>query len=655
MWLHVSDMRTMAQTTLLPALLLAGSLTLLPAIAQTVSPTAAPASLSFSYQVNSAVLPSSQTVQITVPAALATSILSVQYPMGWLTVTPDTGRAPLALTVNVNPTGLSPGGYVGAISVTPSTPGSTPVIVSVTLLITTPPASLAVSSHSSNYTASPAMLRFTYVTGQTESSPVSSAIEISSTGDTVPFNVTASAGTGGASSTASATSWLRINTSGQTPAVKTSGVALSGSFVPVTISLDPVLLATLNPGSYTGTVSVTGNNTVNGSAAIAVSLVVAAGPPTLHPTSPIFPDSLVAGPVVNPVITIYGDNFFSTSVVTLQAVSSSTPPLTLTSTLLSRKVLRAVIPAAQLAVPGSWNISVANPAPANSPGQSAVSTVLTVVSSSQPLITSIVNAASYLPTATQTGTDPNPVPTSATSVSPRQIISLFGQNLGPATPVTSTASGTPAVFPTTLSNIEVVFRIGTQQVLAPLTMVSVNQVNAIVPLEVASVIGGTATVTLVNRAGTVPASTPAYPLTVVDADPGIFTFGGLGKGQAAVLNFDTSTSSYVINSSKDGAVRGSTVLIYVTGMGNLGSALANGEIATGAVPLASPTTRVEMDGQSAVVSYSGTAPGAVAGVVQVNAIVPPTVKTGQAIPITVSIGTATAARRSQAQVTIGVK
>ena len=71
--------------------------------------------------------------------------------------------------------------------------------------------------------------------------------------------------------------------------------------------------------------------------------------------------------------------------------------------------------------------------------------------------------------------------------------------------------------------------------------------------------------------------------------------------------------------------------------------------------MASPTTRVEIDGQAAVVSYAGTAPGAVAGVVQINAIVPPTVKTGQAIPITASIGTAAAARRSQAQVTIGVK
>ena len=52
-----------------------------------------------------------------------------------------------------------------------------------------------------------------------------------------------------------------------------------------------------------------------------------------------------------------------------------------------------------------------------------------------------MNAASYLPTAIQTGTGPNPVPVSATSVSPRSIISIFGQNLGPATVTATYAFG----------------------------------------------------------------------------------------------------------------------------------------------------------------------------------------------------------------------
>ena len=146
-------------------------------------------------------------------------------------------------------------------------------------------------------------------------------------------------------------------------------------------------------------------------------------------------------------------------------------------------------------------------------------------------------------------------------------------------------------------------------------------------------------------------------MTVVAADPGAFTFGGLGQGQAAVLNYDSASGSYTLNSSKNAAAKGSTISIYATGMGDLSAAaaLVNGEVAATAVTLADPTCRVDIDGQPAVVSYAGTSPGAVAGLVQVNAIIPPTVRSGAAIPITISIGSATGARRSQTGVTLAIK
>jgi len=78
-------------------------------------------------------------------------------------------------------------------------------------------------------------------------------------------------------------------------------------------------------------------------------------------------------------------------------------------------------------------------------------------------------------------------------------------------------------------------------------------------------------------------------------------------------------------------------------------------VATGAVSVADNTYRVDIDGQPAVVTYAGTSPGAVAGLVQINAIVPPTVRTGAAISMTVSIGSTAAARRSQPGVTLAVK
>ena len=153
---------------------------------------------------------------------------------------------------------------------------------------------------------------------------------------------------------------------------------------------------------------------------------------------------------------------------------------------------------------------------------------------------------------------------------------------------------------------------------------------------------------------------PFPPLIVIPEDPGAFTFGGLGQGQAAILNYNNTTGAYTINSSSAAAPRGSTILIYATGMGDLavpqsGYPLADGEVATAPLAVADGTVRVDIAGQPAVVSYAGASPGAVAGLVQINAIVPPTVAAGKAVPITVSIGSAATARRSQPGATLAIK
>jgi uncharacterized protein (TIGR03437 family) len=488
---------------------------------------------------------------------------------------------------------------------------------------------------------------------------------VTSTGDVIPFNVTAAAGKGTGSSGSSGTSavWLRVNQAGQLPNVTTSGVALSGSNVPITVSIDTVALATLNPGSYSQAITVAANSAANGSATVTVNLVVSAGPPVLSPTLPIFPASVIAGPVLDPVITIYGDNFFSTSVVTLQQQGGGAQPITLTTQLLSRKVLQATVKAAYLAIPSGavvypikWTLTVMNPAPPSAPAPAVATASFDVTDPAQPAITSVTNTASYLPSAVQTGTGSSPVPAGGIAVSPREIIAIFGQNLGPASPTPVAPAGSPAAYPTSSGGVQVAFVVGTAPATttynAPLLMISNNQINCIVPKEV----DGSVTpvnIQVINGAAT----TPVFPVTPVTEDPGIFTFGGLGQGQAAVLNFDTASGSYTINSSKNAAAKGSTISIYATGLGDLAAAAAvpNGAVATTAVNLADNTCRVDIAGQPAVVSYAGTSPGAVAGLVQINAIVPPTVAAGASVPITVSIGYPANSRRSQPGVTLGVK
>jgi hypothetical protein len=68
--------------------------------------------------------------------------------------------------------------------------------------------------------------------------------------------------------------------------------------------------------------------------------------------------------------------------------------------------------------------------------------------------------------------------------------------------------------------------------------------------------------------GGAPVTTDWFPATYVSEIPGVFTFGGLGLGQAAVLNYD-ATAGYSINSAKNPAPKGSTISLYATGLGDL--------------------------------------------------------------------------------------
>jgi uncharacterized protein (TIGR03437 family) len=654
--------------------------------AQSTGPTAGPGALSFSYQVNAA-LPSPVKVTVSLPAASSSLPLSVtsviSTPQGWLTVTPDSGHAPLTLTVTVNPTGLTPGSYAGSITID-TTPGSRlPATVPVNLLISNPPSTMVLSPSASttNYTPPPSgssipTLTFLYTTGTNATSPVMSELDVSSTGDIIPFNVTVGGG-----KTSSNNSWIRVSSSPtQLPSLATSGSAFPGSSSPIYITLDMATVIALDPGSYTSQITIAAVNSVNGSWTVAVTLVVSAGPPVMRTlagaTSPIYPYQLSASPTIDPVITINGDNFFSTSVVTMQL--GTNPAITLPAILLSRKVLQATIKKDYLAppitpalYPATWVISVTNPAPPNNPAQPPASSTLTITDPSLPSITGIVNAASYLTTSVWTGTaGANPVtaPNPLRSVAPREIISIFGQNLGPASISTATPSATPPsttlVYPTTWNGVQVQFSwldptttpATPASVLAPIIMTSLNQINVVVPKELSVMIG--AAVPIVTIQVTNGAAPPAVILaTVVREDPGIFTFAGLGQGPGAILDYDSSGVP-TINSSKNAAARGSAIAIYVTGMGELlDPSWVNGAVLPsvgGAVKLADGTCRVDIDGQPAVVTYAGSSPGAIAGLVQVNAIVPPTSRTGASITITVSIGATATSRRTQPGVTFAV-
>ena len=646
-----------ARTTTLGLLLLAYCW---PVAAQT-GPTASVTSLTFTYTANSAIPPVTKDKNpfiVTLPASMSAQTMqavAASNPQGWLSVTPSTGRSPLSLTVTVNATTLDPGSHSGTITIDTAVPSGNPAVVLVTITVANTAPTLKVTSSSSVGVGSLA-LAYTFVTGAGIPAPLE--VDVTSSGDVIPFTVTAASS--GSSKTAV---WLRVNQSGLPPNLTTSGVALSGSVTKIFISIDPTVLATLDPltSPFSGAITITpaGSTTPGSTTAavtIAVTLQVLPGPPSLRSLVPLFPSSIPASPSNNPVITIYGDNFFGSTSVTVQQPGNL--PISITGknfNYIGRTVLQVTIQASFLIAPATWTLEVRN---ANQPPDSAK---FQVTDPTLPIITSVVSSASYLPTAVAV-TGANPVSAGGTSISPRAIISIFGRNLGPTIPTSVAPTvpvppiNLPAAYPTDSGSVKVTLlaRKGALATSypAPLIMISSGQINCVVPKE----LDGSADSVVVQV--TFGSTTPDFPVTVVSQDPGVFTFGGVGQGQAAILNFDSTTGSFTVNGSTIAAPRNSAISIFVTGVGDLDPTipLANGAVAP-ATPIslaASPVNiHVDIDGQPAVITYAGTSPGAVAGLVQINAIVPPSARAA-VVPITVSIGAAASSRRSQPGVTMAV-
>ncbi|HEV3332218.1 MAG TPA: hypothetical protein VG096_14615 [Bryobacteraceae bacterium] len=435
------------------ALLLIGGLP----ITALAGPTSKPATLSFTYQVNATTLPAAQSLVVTLPSTDPASTIinastcpqtAVTCAASWLSVTPASGYGPLTLSVQVNPTGMAPGALSGSIYIWTST--SENLTVPVTFSITNPPSSLVVSPGAgiTNFVAAngttPDTLSFTYTTGTLwstlASSSVSSELDVATNGTTIPFIVAVTSGSGKGTSV-----WLRVNQVGYPASLTTSGVANSGSAVPIIVSLDPTSVESLLPGSYVGTATFTPSGTANATPhAVSVSLVVSAGLPGI---TSLFPTQVVQAPIVDPEITINGANFFTTSVVTMASTSSvggscvqTGTSLQLTANVVSQTMLQATVTGAktQLASVGNYCVCITNPP--SGPGiasvpacASAPGYVFQVISSSQMSVTSVVNAASYASNAKQIGANADPVNPGQTSIAPGEIITVFGQNLGPST------------------------------------------------------------------------------------------------------------------------------------------------------------------------------------------------------------------------------
>jgi uncharacterized protein (TIGR03437 family) len=242
-------------------------------------------------------------------------------------------------------------------------------------------------------------------------------------------------------------------------------------------------------------------------------------------------------------------------------------------------------------------------------GSASVATVVETSSDTSPSIFAVVNSS---------------VLTDSGQVTPGEIISIFGTNFGPATGLTASIGTEQTGLPTQLGGVQVLF----DGVAAPLLYASSNQINAIVPFGT----NGVKTTTLVvNNSGV---SSNTAQLGVVSAAPGVFTTQSEYQGYpvAAALNEDGT-----INSATNRAAPGSAVALYATGLGALSPQPADGTLlVTPALPALQQSVLVGSSTGFLEVLYSGPAPGQVAGAMQVNFRLPPTLTNTP--PITLFVG-----------------
>jgi uncharacterized protein (TIGR03437 family) len=649
-----------------------------------------PSALGFVSKVGSSAPPAAQTVTTTAAFGATTVLVAAGAP--WLSPSIATSST---IAVSVNPANLAVGTYQGNVVVSGSGYLTPVLTLPVTLNVTTGPAS--------SLTAAPLSLSFT--APAFNATPSSQTISVTSSSGSVPFTATAIAGTG---SSSGPYPWLMVTpTSGTTPATLTvtwdpavtEQIPIQQRATNASISIATSANSLLIPATFNVTGVQTNQNwkleTGRGPNGLVFSTKTGGAPQT----EPIFLDppgvmtvtvdqpwmtaaELTSGDFANRAVSVtinpagLAPGVYTGNVTVVeQGLAPVTTPVTLGvwGTPPQLTITKSSFTFLQQAgeppvpfqygeidsggVPLPWGIGVGGswlsvtwnylvtPAPLRvgvqqippfAPGEYDASFTLTSPSGTIYVpVTFLVSAGPSVPPVISQAA--NAASGIAGGVSPGEILELRGYGAGASliAALQLTAAGTVA---TSLNGLQVTFD-GTP---APLIYTSATQTNLVVPYEVAGKASTTMQLTYTTSVGTL--HTASWVIPVVATAPGIFTSDATGTGRAAVVNQDGT-----VNTAANPAARGSVVSIYATGEGQTSPAGITGSVTKASnSPVASVLASI--GGVAATVQYAGSAPGDVAGVLQVNAVVPASIASGpQAVVLTVG-GVA-----SPSGVTIAVK
>jgi uncharacterized protein (TIGR03437 family) len=219
-------------------------------------------------------------------------------------------------------------------------------------------------------------------------------------------------------------------------------------------------------------------------------------------------------------------------------------------------------------------------------------------------------------------------------VAPGEVVVLYGSGLGPARLTQYQLDPTSGLVGTSLAGTSVIFN-GTP---APVLYTWATQIGVVAPYS----ISGSNVQVFVEYQGQTSAP---VTLPVAAVAPALFTADSSGKGQAAASNQDGT-----VNGAAHPAKVGSYISLWLTGAGQMNPTGVDGLPGANPLPLTAAPVAVTIAGKSAVVQYTGQAPNAVAGVMQINALIPSGTQAGSAVPVVVQVGSVS----TQAAVTIAV-
>ena len=207
------------------------------------------------------------------------------------------------------------------------------------------------------------------------------------------------------------------------------------------------------------------------------------------------------------------------------------------------------------------------------------------------------------------------------SISPGEVVTIFGYGLGAETTIQARADS-GGDMPKEIAGTRVLF----DGLPAPLLSVGGMRVEAVTPYtqfppEV-----------IVERNGV---ASNAIPIWTTATKPGLFARDGSGLGQALAVH----SSDGSLNGPENPAPKGSVLVLYATGLGETDPPGIDGRIAAaGVLPRYRTPVSVIVGNRAAEALYAGGAPGLTAGIAQINARIGESTPSGSHIPIALIAG-----------------